>query len=683
MATTAGIACYEMLDDLEPLIEREGIVEVVGGGGPKTADADADVGEGDEEQPLVLRPSGTRHQVLDRKSLDQILRLEGGGAAGEDDDSLIAEPSQDTDMGDEDECNGDDGVEGGTPKWAANDRAGKRHRRSCVILDDSDDDADGGDGDAAADGDSDYDVEASASSESENVDDDDLSVEDLDEEEEEKEELGNECNRRRSRRRSRGAPSTVVARKPIAKCDAETIKFLERELVEARRRVRHGEEEAAMARSLMERALDRTSVARAQAEALEAQITKVQLGVGSTIGAGTIRYVRAPRIRKSIDGVVRTETDRRPNRDNLPGILGCAGASEAQVSDQVDIQALARRALPEERQAGTMPRAAAAEAPAGETVGGATAGAHAGAQAGGQGSSHLWSKAEEDALCRGVKRYGAGRWTAIKADAEFGVVLANRPSYSVRDKWRSKNFAKFREAVEREMTQDPPGGSVSKGTRVQVSHTLLPPHSLTPSLPPSLSLSLSLSIHASIHLHPSTGLTPVTPPSRTHTPRPLLPAPSSSPSPFFPQVKFNIGTYKGTVVESDPRRVFVRYEDGDEEWVSLTSPRLKIIHADGCSNPKHKAHKRKRNGEGKGKGEGKGEGKGKQPAMGKAVVCAALAWLRSIAMAPAEAAAMRGGGGHNLPTRGCYIPHTQLEASAAAAAPSCVGPAPGALEERG
>ena len=278
MATTAGIACYEMLDDLEPLIEREGIVEVVGGGGPKTADADADVGEGDDEQALEQAH----------------LRLEGGRAAGEADDSLIAEPSEDTDLGDEDECNGDDGVEGGTPKRAANDRAAKRHRRSCVILDDSDsdDDADGGDGDAAGDGDSDYDVEASASSESEEEDDD----HDEEEQEEEEEELGNECNRRRSRRRSRAAPSTVVARKPITKCNAETIKFLERELVEARDRVRHGEEEAAMLRNLMERALDRTSVARAQAEAVEDQIKRVQLGVGSTIGVGTIRYVRAPRM---------------------------------------------------------------------------------------------------------------------------------------------------------------------------------------------------------------------------------------------------------------------------------------------------------------------------------------------------------------------------------------------------
>ena len=84
---------------------------------------------------------------------------------------------------------GGGGVEGGTPKRAAKDRAAKRHRRSCVILDDSDsdDDADGSDGDAAGDGDSDYDDGVSASSESEDEEDDDLSVEVLDEEEQEEE----------------------------------------------------------------------------------------------------------------------------------------------------------------------------------------------------------------------------------------------------------------------------------------------------------------------------------------------------------------------------------------------------------------------------------------------------------------------------------------------------------------
>ena len=522
-----------------------------------------------------------------------------------------------------------------------------------------------------------------------------------------------------------------------------------------------------------------------------------------------------PRVCKSTDGVVRTQTNHWPNSNNLPGILGCAGASEVQASDQVDIQELARRVLAEDLQARTKRRAAAAPAapaaPAGETVGGVTAGAQAGAQAGGQGSFVYWSEAEEDALCRGVERYGAGnwtaikadaelgvilanrshgsmkqkwhskkfatireaveretaqerqgpgwsaaeldalcrgvkrygvsRWTAIKADAELGVVLTNRSNYSIRDKWHSKNFAKFREAVEREIAQDPPAqgtgwsaaeldalcrgvkrygtgrgtsnwtaikadaefgvvltnrstanmmnkwrskpfakfreaveremaqdlpggsgpgpgadagehaaepasnapplppGAVSNGTRVQVSHTLLPPP-----LPPPPSLPFSFSFHPCIHSSTHRDRT------NTHTHTPHTPhAPFFLPflSFFLPQVKFNIGIFKGTVVKSDPQRVFVRYDDGDEEWVSLTSHRLKGENGQPLAT--NATRKRKRHGEGKGKGEekgkGKGEGKEEEPAMGKALVCAALAWLRSIAMAPAEAAAMRGGGG--------------------------------------
>lgn len=48
-----------------------------------------------------------------------------------------------------------------------------------------------------------------------------------------------------------------------------------------------------------------------------------------------------------------------------------------------------------------------------------------------------WSTEEEEALRRGVKKYGPGKWRLIQKDANFGAILAARSNVDLKDKWRN------------------------------------------------------------------------------------------------------------------------------------------------------------------------------------------------------------------------------------------------------
>jgi hypothetical protein len=48
-----------------------------------------------------------------------------------------------------------------------------------------------------------------------------------------------------------------------------------------------------------------------------------------------------------------------------------------------------------------------------------------------------WTVEEEDALRKGVKDYGTGRWKNIKQDPKYKVVLDKRSNVDLKDKWRN------------------------------------------------------------------------------------------------------------------------------------------------------------------------------------------------------------------------------------------------------
>ncbi|XP_057455486.1 single myb histone 3-like [Lotus japonicus] len=50
-----------------------------------------------------------------------------------------------------------------------------------------------------------------------------------------------------------------------------------------------------------------------------------------------------------------------------------------------------------------------------------------------------WTAEEEDALHRGVQKYGAGKWKNILKDPEFAPSLTSRSNIDLKDKWRNLN----------------------------------------------------------------------------------------------------------------------------------------------------------------------------------------------------------------------------------------------------
>ncbi|XP_052196238.1 telomere repeat-binding factor 1-like [Diospyros lotus] len=52
-----------------------------------------------------------------------------------------------------------------------------------------------------------------------------------------------------------------------------------------------------------------------------------------------------------------------------------------------------------------------------------------------------WTAEEEAALKAGVAKYGAGKWSTILKDPEFGDVLCLRSNVDLKDKWRNINVA--------------------------------------------------------------------------------------------------------------------------------------------------------------------------------------------------------------------------------------------------
>jgi len=48
-----------------------------------------------------------------------------------------------------------------------------------------------------------------------------------------------------------------------------------------------------------------------------------------------------------------------------------------------------------------------------------------------------WTQEEEDALRKGVKDHGTGRWKHIKHDPKYKEVLNNRSNVDLKDKWRN------------------------------------------------------------------------------------------------------------------------------------------------------------------------------------------------------------------------------------------------------
>ncbi|XAR51374.1 hypothetical protein NMG60_11005986 [Bertholletia excelsa] len=52
-----------------------------------------------------------------------------------------------------------------------------------------------------------------------------------------------------------------------------------------------------------------------------------------------------------------------------------------------------------------------------------------------------WTAEEEAALKAGVAKYGAGKWSTILKDPEFGGALQSRSNVDLKDKWRNINVA--------------------------------------------------------------------------------------------------------------------------------------------------------------------------------------------------------------------------------------------------
>lgn len=52
-----------------------------------------------------------------------------------------------------------------------------------------------------------------------------------------------------------------------------------------------------------------------------------------------------------------------------------------------------------------------------------------------------WTSDEEAALKAGVDKYGAGKWSTILKDPEFGPILHLRSNVDLKDKWRNLNVA--------------------------------------------------------------------------------------------------------------------------------------------------------------------------------------------------------------------------------------------------
>lgn len=50
-----------------------------------------------------------------------------------------------------------------------------------------------------------------------------------------------------------------------------------------------------------------------------------------------------------------------------------------------------------------------------------------------------WTAEEEAALKAGIARYGAGKWSTILKDPEFGTILLARSNVDLKDKWRNMN----------------------------------------------------------------------------------------------------------------------------------------------------------------------------------------------------------------------------------------------------
>ena len=48
-----------------------------------------------------------------------------------------------------------------------------------------------------------------------------------------------------------------------------------------------------------------------------------------------------------------------------------------------------------------------------------------------------WSPEEEEALRKGVKKYGAGKWRFIQKDPVLGKILNQRSNVDLKDKWRN------------------------------------------------------------------------------------------------------------------------------------------------------------------------------------------------------------------------------------------------------
>ncbi|CAO2166112.1 unnamed protein product [Urochloa humidicola] len=52
-----------------------------------------------------------------------------------------------------------------------------------------------------------------------------------------------------------------------------------------------------------------------------------------------------------------------------------------------------------------------------------------------------WTQDEENALRRGVKKHGAGKWRTIQKDPEFSPILSSRSNIDLKDKWRNLSFS--------------------------------------------------------------------------------------------------------------------------------------------------------------------------------------------------------------------------------------------------
>ncbi|AQK97753.1 Homeodomain-like/winged-helix DNA-binding family protein [Zea mays] len=52
-----------------------------------------------------------------------------------------------------------------------------------------------------------------------------------------------------------------------------------------------------------------------------------------------------------------------------------------------------------------------------------------------------WTSEEEDALRRGVRKHGAGKWRTIQKDPQFSPILSSRSNIDLKDKWRNLSFS--------------------------------------------------------------------------------------------------------------------------------------------------------------------------------------------------------------------------------------------------